>query len=188
MQEPKIYLGYIINSDMTTVTVVLPDKPFGKLKHKLPQKEKLTHCDCYDTYELKAFEITFNKKGDVMSWRFRNVTKYVDERFMIAVFTDDRILADDAKCYRLWDHKLLQGKFLSHLEYMITQSVLEEPRKIRLFCKDNIIYGTESAREYNNNSWRVEDILADYLNGYDRYIIENLGLKESVSLDKLKTF
>lgn len=190
MKDSNIYLGYIINSNTTTVTVVLPEKPFGKLKHKLPQGEKLVHYDCYDSYELLAFEIDFDETGNILQWKIRNAAKYTEERFMVAIFADGRILADDAKCYKLWDHKLLQKDYHSHFEYLNMPKLIDQPERTKLFIHSGIIYGTEGVRKYGSNSWEIEDILAVYLNNYDRYIVDNLGLKSEGSnvLDKLNTF
>ena len=40
----EIILGYIVNSDMDTVSVLVPRSKFNKPVIKLPQREKIFHC------------------------------------------------------------------------------------------------------------------------------------------------
>lgn len=184
----QTYIGYVIDSDLSTITIILPDKPLGKLKHKLPQKEKILHCDFYDTYELLAFDLKFNKKGDVVDWSIRSPYKATEEHKLMAIFADYRILAEDLKCYRLWDHKLLYSRgSMDHFTYLASLANVEGFSRIKLFIKDEFIYGVESLRNTNNDSWEIEDTLAKYLDRYDRYIIHNLN-EEYHNSNKMSLF
>lgn len=170
-------IGYMIGSDESTVTVVLPEKPFGKLKCKLPQREKKVDAECYDKYELHGFSIEVNQDEDVVSWKFINITKLVDVRYFVALLADRRIVADDSKAYKIWDNKELHSEdWVSQFDWAFSSGQFDAIDNIRLFIRNGIVYGSDMHKGYRfRNSWEIEDVLAEYLNGYDRYKVSNFG-------------
>lgn len=170
-------VGYIIGSNESTVTVVLPEKPFGKLKCKLPQREKKVDAECYDKYELHGFSIEVNQDEDIVSWKFINIAKLVDVRYFVALLADRRIVADDSKAYKIWDNKELHSEdWVSQFDWAFSSGQFDAIDNIRLFIRNGIVYGSDMHKGYRfRNSWEIEDVLAEYLNGYDRYKVSNFG-------------
>lgn len=170
-------IGYVIGSNESTVTVVLPEKPFGKLKCKLPQREKKVDELYYDKYELVGFSIEVNQNGDVISWKFTNVEKLVDVRYFVALLADRRVVADDCKAYKIWDHKELHSEdWVSQFDWAFSSGQFDTIDNIRLFIRNGIVYGSDIHKGYRfRNSWEIEDVLAEYLNGYDRYKVSNFA-------------
>lgn len=168
-------IGYVISSISDSFTVVLPEKPFGKLKAKFPQKEKKVDALCYDKYELKGFEVVTDDNDNIIDWRFINVNKLVRVQYLVALLADKRIVADDGECYKVWDHKAIQSEeWVSQFDWALSSGNFNSVRNIRLLIRNNVIYGTESCEDYKfRNSWEIEDTLAKYLNGYDRYTVRN---------------
>ena len=181
------YIGYIINSNNNVVTVVLPEKPFGKLKCMLKQKDKLVGAEFYDKYELKGFTLELDDDNNVVDWKFKNVRKCVTERNFVALLADQRIVADDGKAYRLWDHKLVKSdEWVSQFDWAFSSRQFNSVNNITLLIKDGVIYGTECKRNYRfRESWSIEDSLANYLNSYDRYIVDNIEEVANKSRDAL---
>lgn len=170
-------IGYVIGSTESTVTVVLPEKPFGKLKCKLPQREKKVDGLYYDKYELVGFSIEVDQNGDVVSWKFTNVEKLVDVRYFVALLADRRVVADDCKAYNIWDHKELHSEdWVSQFDWAFSSGQFDTIDNIRLFIRNGIVYGSDMHKGYRfRNSWEIEDVLAEYLNGYNRYKVSNFG-------------
>lgn len=167
----------MVGSNESTVTVVLPEKPFGKLKCKLPQREKKVDELYYDKYELVGFSIEVDHNGDVVSWKFTNVEKLVDIRYFVALLADRRIIADDCKAYNIWDNKELHSEdWVSQFDWAFSSGQFDTIDNIRLFIRNGIVYGSDMHKGYRfRNSWEIEDVLAEYLNGYDRYKVSNFG-------------
>lgn len=180
-------IGFIIGSTEYSVTVVLPEKPFGKLKCKLPQREKKVDAKCYDKYELRGFSIEVDQDGDVVSWKFTNVEKLVDVRYFIALLADRRVVADDCKAYKIWDNKELHSEdWVSQFDWAFSSGQFDAIDNIRLFIRNGIIYGSDMHKGYRfRNSWEIEDVLAEYLNGYDRYKVSNFGTMSEEQLNPL---
>lgn len=174
-----IAIGYIVSSSKEKVTVVLPQKPFGFLKQKLPQLERKVDAGCYDKYEIKVFHINVDSDNNIVSWSLKSPNKYLEVHYFTALFADGRILADDGRLYTLWDSKSLCSEdYSSHLDYMFSGAELSGVNNIRLFTNGNYIYGTEYSEAYKyRNGWDIDDVLSKYLNGYDRYYVENFGEK-----------
>ena len=170
-------IGYMIGSNESTVTVVLPEKPFGKLKCKLPQREKKVDELYYDKYELVGFSIEVDQNGDVVSWKFTNVEKLVDVRYFVALLADRRVIADDCKAYNIWDRKELHSEdWVSQFDQAFSSGQFDTIDNIRLFIRNGIVYGSDMHKGCRfRNSWEIEDVLAEYLNGYDRYKVSNFG-------------
>ena len=170
-------IGYVIGSTESTVTVVLPEKPFGKLKCKLPQREKKVDGLYYNKYELVGFSIEVDQNGDVVSWKFTNVEKLVDVRYFVALLADRRVVADDCKAYNIWDHKELHSEdWASQFDWAFSSGQFDTIDNIRLFIRNGIVYGSDMHKGYRfRNSWEIEDVLAEYLNGYNRYKVSNFG-------------
>lgn len=180
-------IGFIIGSTEYSVTVVLPEKPFGKLKCKLPQREKKVDAECYDKYELRGFSIEVDQDGDVVSWKFTNVEKLVDVRYFVALLADRRVVADDSKAYKIWDNKELRSEdWVSQFDWAFSSGQFNTIDNIRLFIRNGIVYGSDMHKGYRfRNSWEIEDILAEYLNGYDRYKVSNFGTMSEEQLNPL---
>ena len=182
-------IGYVIGSNESTVTVVLPEKPFGKLKCKLLQREKKVDAECYDKYELHGFSIEVNQDGEVVSWRFTNFEKLVDVRYFVALLADRRVVADDCKAYSIWDHKELHSEdWVSQFDWAFSSGQFDAIDNIRLFIRNGIVYGSDMHKGYRfRNSWEIEDILAKYLDSYDRYSVSNFGTMSEEQLNPLLT-
>ena len=180
-------IGYIIGSTEYTVTVVLPEKPFGKLKCKLPQREKKVDAECYDKYELKGFEIDVDQDGDVVGWKFTNVEKLVDVKYFVALLADRRVIADDCKAYKIWDNKELHSDdWVSQFDWAFSNGEFSSVNNIRLFIRNGTVYGSDTHTGYRfRNSWDIEDILAEYLDSYDRYSVSNFGTMPEEKLNPL---
>lgn len=170
-------VGYVIGSTESTVTVVLPEKPFGKLKCKLPQREKKVDALYYDKYELVGFSIEVDQNGDIISWKFTNVEKLVDVKYFVALLADRRVVADDCKAYKIWDHKELHSDdWVSQFDWAFSNGQFNAIDNIRLFIRNGIVYGSDTHTGYRfRNSWDIEDVLAEYLNSYNRYKVSNFG-------------
>lgn len=180
-------IGYIIGSTESTVTVVLPEKPFGKLKCKLPQREKKVDALCYDKYELVGFSIEADQNGDIVSWKFTNVEKLVDVKYFVALLADRRVVADDGKAYKIWDHKELQSEeWVSQFDWAFSSGQFNAIDNIRLFISNGVVYGSDTHKGYRfRNSWDIEDVLAEYLNSYNRYKVSNFGTMSEEQLNPL---
>lgn len=180
-------IGYIIESNASTVTVVLPEKPFGKLKCKLPQREKKVDAECYDKYELRGFEIDVDNEGNVINWKFKNLEKLVDVRYFVALLADRRVIADDCKAYNIWDHKELHSEdWVSQFDWAFSSGQFGTIDNIRLFIRNGIVYGSDMHKGYRfRDSWEIEDILAKYLDSYDRYSVSNFGTMSEEELNPL---
>lgn len=180
-------IGYVIGSNESTVTVVLPEKPFGKLKCNLPQREKKVDGLYYDKYELVGFSIEVDQNGDIVGWKFTNVEKLVDVRYFVALLADRRIVADDSKAYKIWDNKELRSEdWVSQFDWAFSSGQFSTTDNIRLFIRNGIIYGSDMHKGYRfRNSWDIEDVLAEYLNGYDRYKVSNFGTMSEEQLNPL---
>lgn len=170
-------VGYVIGSTDSTVTVVLPEKPFGKLKCKLPQRDKKVDALYYDKYELVGFNIDVDQNGDIVSWKFFNVEKLVDVKYFVALLADRRAIADDGKAYNIWDHKELQSEeWVSQFDWAFSSGQFNAIDNIRLFIRNGVVYGSDTHKGYRfRNSWDIEDVLAEYLNSYNRYTVSNFG-------------
>lgn len=168
-------IGFIISSSAETFTVVLPEKPFGKLKAKFPQKEKYVDAEYYDKYELKAFNIIVDEANNIIDWSFKNVLKCVEVRYFVALLADRRIIADDGKAYKIWDHTAVQSEtWVSQFDWAFSRGDFDTVQNVKLLIRNGIIYATEKERAYKfRESWRIEDTLAKYLGSYDRYSIRN---------------
>ena len=182
-------IGYIIGSTESTVAVVLPEKPFGKLKCKLPQREKKVDAECYDKYELRGFEIDVDNEGNVINWKFKNLEKFIDVKYFVALLTDKRVIADDGKAYKIWDHKLVQSdKWVTQFDWAFSNGEFSSVNNIRLLIRNGVVYGTDISNAYRfRNSWEIEDILAKYLDSYDRYSVSNFGTMSEEQLNPLLT-
>lgn len=170
-------VGYVIGSTDSTVTVVLPEKPFGKLKCKLPQRDKKVDALYYDKYELVGFNIDVDQNGDIVSWKFFNVEKLVDVKYFVALLADRRVIADDGKAYNIWDHKELQSEeWVSQFDWAFSSAQFNAIDNIRLFIRNGVVYGSDTHKGYRfRNSWDIEDVLAEYINSYNRYKVSNFG-------------
>lgn len=180
-------VGYVIGSTDSTVTVVLPEKPFGKLKCKLPQRDKKVDALYYDKYELVGFNIDVDQNGDIVDWKFFNVEKLVDVKYFVALLADRRVIADDGKAYNIWDHKELQSEeWVSQFDWAFSRGQFNTIDNIRLFIRNGVVYGSDTHKGYRfRNSWDIEDVLAEYLNGYDRYKVSNFGTMSEEQLNPL---
>ena len=185
------YLGYVVDSDDKFITVVLPSKPMGKLKHKLPQHDdKKIDAYFYEQYELCAFNIMFDEHGAVTAWCKAKVSDLCSTTYFLAYLADGRILADDCKTYKLYNSPTLINKrrgdyYDSHLQYLLC-SPSSPANNIKLYIKDKVIYGVETCEDYHyRDSWSVEDALFKYLSTYDRYYnSQNTGSVRMVNSKK----
>lgn len=170
-------VGYVVGSTDSAVTVVLPEKPFGKLKCKLPQRDKKVDALYYDKYELVGFNIDVDQNGDIVGWKFFNVEKLVDVKYFVALLADRRVIADDGKAYNIWDHKELQSEeWVSQFDWAFSSGQFNAIDNIRLFIRNGVVYGSDTHKGYRfRNSWDIEDVLAEYLNSYNRYKVSNFG-------------
>ena len=182
-------IGYVIGSTESTVTVVLPEKPFGKLKCKLPQRDKKVDASYYDRYELVGFSIEVGQNEDVISWKFTNVEKLVEVKYFVALLADMRVVADDCKAYKIWDHKELHSDdWVSQFDWAFSNGQFNAIDNIRLFIRNDTVYGSDTHTGYRfRNSWDIEDILAEYLNSYNRYKVSNLGAMSEEQRNSLPT-
>ena len=175
----EIILGYIVNSDMDTVSVMVPKSKFSKPVIKLPQREKILHCDCYDKYELCAFKVVRDKNGSITSWKMTDCSKYVEVRKFVALLADKRILANDGKVYKIFDaNKLHDDDGDNHIDYLISSNIAKGYSDVDLYIVDGLVYGTKgNVGSWFEDSWSIEDIMAEYLNSYSRFKVENIGKK-----------
>lgn len=175
----EVVLGYIINSDIETVSVLIPNSKFSKPVIKLPQREKVLYCDCYDKYELHAFKIVRDDSDTITSWKMIDLSKYVKVRKFVALLADKRILADDGKAYKIFDAgKLHDGDGNNHIDYIISGNISKGYSNVDLYIVEDIIYGIRgNIGSWFEDSWSIEDAMAEYLNSYDRFKVENIGKK-----------
>lgn len=175
--------GYVIASGAEYVQVVLPDKPFGQIKQKLPQKKHKVDADLHCNFEVRGFEFVLNDNGTILTWKFIDPQKVLETAHFLALLADGRVLTDDCKTCKVWKCKRLESdEFISWYDYMFSSDVFERCNGILLYVKDNVIYGAEETHLAKSSvgSWWIEDKLAEYLNKYDRYKIS--FAKDSVEL------
>lgn len=168
-------IGYIVNSCKEYFTVLLPEKPFGRLNMKFPQNGKhIIDSGCYDKYELKAFEVEVDENNNIINWRFTNISKCVEEHYVVALLADGRVLTDDCKAYKVWDStKLHSDDWVSMYDWMFSKGTFSATNNIRAYIRNGVIYGADEGEAYKfRNSWSIEDKLAAYLNTYDRYYVQ----------------
>lgn len=169
--KENCFLAYYVNSNDEYLTVLLPEKPTGRLKVVLKQHEKRIDVDCYDRYELHALNIEFDDAGEVVSWSHARLKDACDSTYFLAYLADGRILGKNGIGYKLFDKGLLpkDSVYSSHLDYLLS-SPIDAVHNVKLWVKNNTIFGIETCEDYEYRySWSIEDCLCNYINKYDRY-------------------
>ncbi len=166
--------GYVIASSAEYVRVILPDKPFGQVKQKLPQKKHKVEADLHCNFEVRGFEFELTDDGTILTWKFIDPHKVLETAHFLALLADGRVLTNDCKTCKVWKCKSLESdEFISWCDYMFSSDPFERCDGILLYVKDGVIYGAEETHlaKSSAGSYWVEDKLAEYLNKYDRYKI-----------------
>ncbi len=166
--------GYVITSGAEYVQAILPDKPFGQIKQKLPQRRHKVEADLCCNFEVRGFEFVLNDDGTILTWKFIDPQKVLETAHFLALLADGRVLTDDCKTCKVWKCKSLESnEFVSWYDYMFSSDSFERCNGILLYVKDSVIYGAEETNLAKScvGSYWVEDKLAEYLNKYDRYKI-----------------
>lgn len=166
------FLAYYLNSDEEHLTVLLPEKPTGKLKVVLKQHEKLIDAECYERCELHALNIEFDDAGKVVSWSKARLTDICESTYFLAYLADGRILGKNGVGYKLYNNLYLFPKdssYRKHLDYLLGSNI-DAVHNVKLWVKDRVIFGIETCEDYEyRDSWSIEDCLCNYLNTYNRY-------------------
>lgn len=177
LNKENVFLAYYLSSNEEYLTVLLPEKPKGRLRVKLEQHEKHIDADCYDKYELHALNIEFNEDGKVARWSHVHLKDFCDSTYFLAYLADGSILGLNGIRYKLYDNEQLSKNtaYSDHRDYMLS-SPIDTVNNIKLWVKGNKIFGTEFSEDYvYRDSWSIEDNLFDFINQYDRYY----GMKHS---------
>lgn len=188
--QTSVYLAYYLDSNDDFLTVLLPEKPAGRLKVRLKQNEKQIDAEAYESYELHALAIEFNEAGEVLCWSEARLKDVCESTYFLAYLADGRILGHNGKCYRLYEYKNLNKEHCwnSHFEYML-DGPIDAVNNVKLWVKGNTIFGIEDCKDYiYRESWSIEDHLLDYINSYDRYYaVKNVSLvKRSNDMESIK--
>lgn len=172
LNKDNIFLAYYLASNEEYLTVVLPEKPTGRLKVNLKQPERRIDAECYDRYELHALYIEFDDAGGVVSWSHTRLKDACDSTYFLAYLADGRILGKNGVGYKLYNNLYLFPKdsdYSSHLDYLLSSNI-DTVHNVKLWVKDRVIFGIETCEDYEyRDSWSIEDCLCNYLNTYDRY-------------------
>ena len=169
--KENCFLAYYLASNEELLTVLLPEKPTGRLKVNLKQPERRIDAECYDRYELHALYIEFDEAGEVISWSKARLKDACDSTYFLAYLADGRILGKNGVGYKLYDKGILakNSDCSSHLDYLLSSNI-DAVHNVKLWVKDRVIFGIETCEDYEyRDSWSIEDCLCNYLNTYDRY-------------------
>ena len=188
--QTSVHLAYYLYSDDDFLTVLLPEKPTGKLKVRLKQNERRIDAGAYDAYELHALNIKFNDAGEVLCWSKAHLKDVCESTYFLAYLADGGILGKDCKSYKLYENRILnkEGGYSSHLAYMLSTPI-DTVNNVKLWVKGNTIFGVEECEDHvYRESWDIEDCLFDYINSYDRYYaVKNVSLvKRSNDMESIK--
>lgn len=84
----EIVLGYIVDSDNESFSVLICNGRLNKPIVKLPKNEEVLNSGCYDKYKLYAFSIVLGDNGSIASWDLVNVYSYTKYYSYYAVLGD----------------------------------------------------------------------------------------------------
>lgn len=112
----EIVLGYIVDSDNESFSVLICNGRLNKPIVKLPKNEELLDSGCYDKYRLYAFSIVLGDNGFVSSWDLDNVYEHTNYYSYYATLGD--ISSDNS--YSILDISTLCGDdYAGQYDYIV---------------------------------------------------------------------